>query len=105
LGITLLTPSLFLTQHNNALAPKKQSLVDFAPHYLTWVCQAGASSPECATQCIRRGRYCAPDPDGDTRRGYTGIDVLKVRACVCARDCWCDMTRCVGAKERERATP
>ena len=33
-------------------------------------------SPECASQCVRRGRYCAPDPDGSLREGYSGAEVV-----------------------------
>lgn len=50
----------------------------FAPHYLVWDCPVPSlSSPTCRSQCIRRGRYCAPDPDGDQWEGYTGAQVVE----------------------------
>ena len=52
----------------------------FTPHYLVWVCpDSYHKSTECESQCIRRGRYCTPDPDGDTEKGYSGRDVVQVR--------------------------
>ncbi|KAL6843890.1 hypothetical protein ACP4OV_026461 [Aristida adscensionis] len=49
----------------------------FTPHYITWFCPgAFAGSRQCAAQCINRGRYCAPDPDGDLAAGYAGRDVV-----------------------------
>ncbi len=57
-----------------------KSLVQFTPHYLTWVCQYAADTPEeCQSQCIRGGRYCCPDPDDNIQQGYSGRDVLLVR--------------------------
>jgi hypothetical protein len=53
-------------------------LVSFQPHYLIWVCQFGAESEECKTQCIRNGAYCCPDPDDNIAEGYSGADVLLV---------------------------
>lgn len=53
-------------------------LVSFQPHYLIWVCQFGADSEECKTQCIRNGAYCCPDPDDNIAEGYSGADVLMV---------------------------
>lgn len=55
-------------------------LVSFQPHYLIWVCQYGAESEECKTQCIRNGAYCCPDPDDNIVEGYSGADVLMVRS-------------------------
>lgn len=50
----------------------------FTPHYLVWVCpDSYQKSDECKSQCIRKGRYCTPDPDGDTTKGYSGRDVVQ----------------------------
>jgi hypothetical protein len=53
-------------------------LITFQPHYLLWVCQYGAESDECKTQCIRQGAYCCPDPDDNIHEGYSGAEVLLV---------------------------
>ena len=51
----------------------------FTPHYLVWVCpDSYHKSDECQSQCIRKGRYCTPDPDGDVQKGYSGRDVVQV---------------------------
>lgn len=34
-------------------------------------------SAECKSQCIRNGRYCSPDPDGNLTAGYEGRDVVQ----------------------------
>jgi hypothetical protein len=80
-------------------------LVSFQPHYLIWVCQFGAESEECKTQCIRNGAYCCPDPDDNIAEGYSGADVLLVsstslqiqQACpwmtACDGDCSCHGNR------------
>lgn len=53
--------------------------VRFTPHYLVWVCPDSYSkSSECKSQCIRQGRYCTPDPDGDLAKGYSGRDIVQV---------------------------
>ena len=50
----------------------------FTPHYLVWVCpNEYRDSPECMSQCIRRGRYCSPDPDGSLQEGYSGGEVVE----------------------------
>ena len=52
----------------------------FTPHYLVWVCpDSYHKSDECKSQCIRQGRYCTPDPDGNIEKGYSGRDVVQVR--------------------------
>jgi len=52
--------------------------VRFTPHYLVWVCPDSYSkSSECKSQCIRQGRYCTPDPDGDLAKGYSGRDIVQ----------------------------
>lgn len=63
------------------IAKKMESagLITFQPHYLMWVCEYGADSEECRSQCIRQGAYCCPDPDDDIHEGYSGADVLLVR--------------------------
>lgn len=49
----------------------------FTPHYITWFCpDAFLETPQCKAQCINRGRYCAPDPEGDLGAGYDGKDVV-----------------------------
>lgn len=49
----------------------------FTPHYITWYCpQAFVLSSQCKSQCINRGRYCAPDPEQDFGEGYQGKDVV-----------------------------
>lgn len=36
---------------------------NFTPHFLSYECKsADKNSPECESQCIYKGRYCAPDP-------------------------------------------
>lgn len=49
----------------------------FNPHYITWYCPgAFILTKQCKSQCINRGRYCAPDPDQDFSVGYEGKDVV-----------------------------
>lgn len=49
----------------------------FTPHYITWYCpEPFLHSSQCKSQCINRGRYCAPDPEGDFGEGYEGKDVV-----------------------------
>ncbi|KAL6196914.1 hypothetical protein ACLB2K_032527 [Fragaria x ananassa] len=49
----------------------------FTPHYITWYCpQAFVLTAQCKSQCINRGRYCAPDPEKDFGEGYQGKDVV-----------------------------
>ncbi|OVA11702.1 EGF-like calcium-binding domain [Macleaya cordata] len=49
----------------------------FTPHYITWYCpEAFTVSKQCKSQCINRGRYCAPDPEQDFTQGYEGKDVV-----------------------------
>ncbi|KAJ3693500.1 hypothetical protein LUZ60_008980 [Juncus effusus] len=49
----------------------------FTPHYITWYCpEAFVQSKQCNSQCINKGRYCAPDPEGDFGSGYDGKDVV-----------------------------
>lgn len=58
---------------------QEQKWVKFTPHYLVWVCPASYhKSDECRSQCIRQGRYCTPDPDGDLAKGYSGADIVQV---------------------------
>ncbi|KAK9804195.1 hypothetical protein WJX72_000406 [[Myrmecia] bisecta] len=50
----------------------------FTPHYIVWVCPpAYRDSQECVTQCIHKGRYCTPDPDGDLLAGFSGADIVQ----------------------------
>ncbi|GAB4818464.1 hypothetical protein N2152v2_005510 [Parachlorella kessleri] len=50
----------------------------FTPHYIVWVCPASyRSTAECRSQCVRQGRYCSPDPDGNLKEGYSGADVVQ----------------------------
>ncbi|KAI3829510.1 hypothetical protein L1987_03635 [Smallanthus sonchifolius] len=49
----------------------------FTPHYITWYCPVEyASSTKCKSQCINHGKYCAPDPEEDFSKGYTGKQVV-----------------------------
>ncbi|KAJ1378079.1 PA domain [Sesbania bispinosa] len=49
----------------------------FTPHYITWFCpKPFVQSSQCKSQCINRGRYCAPDPEKDFGEGYEGKDVV-----------------------------
>ena len=53
----------------------------FTPHYIVWVCpRVYRNSDECQSQCIHKGRYCTPDPDGELHDGYSGKDVVQVHA-------------------------
>jgi hypothetical protein len=50
----------------------------FTPHYIIWTCPSPyRDSNECKSQCVRRGRYCAPDPDGSLQEGYSGAEVVE----------------------------
>ncbi|PRW50883.1 vacuolar-sorting receptor 3-like [Chlorella sorokiniana] len=50
----------------------------FTPHYIVWICPTPyRSSSECNSQCIHKGRYCSPDPDGNLTQGYSGSDVVQ----------------------------
>lgn len=75
-------PAWHVVQDFKPVAKQLESagLVSFQPHYLIWVCQYGAESEECKTQCIRNGAYCCPDPDDNIVEGYSGADVLMVRS-------------------------
>ncbi|GFZ05929.1 similar to VACUOLAR SORTING RECEPTOR 6 [Actinidia rufa] len=56
---------------------EKRGYTQFTPHYITWYCpKAFILSSQCKSQCINRGRYCAPDPEQDFGEGYQGKDVL-----------------------------
>ncbi|PSS17694.1 Vacuolar-sorting receptor 1 like [Actinidia chinensis var. chinensis] len=56
---------------------EKKGYTQFTPHYITWYCpEAFILSKQCKSQCINRGRYCAPDPEQDFTRGYDGKDVV-----------------------------
>ncbi|KAJ1703350.1 hypothetical protein LUZ63_003129 [Rhynchospora breviuscula] len=49
----------------------------FTPHYITWFCpEPFRLSRQCKSQCINKGRYCAPDPEQDFGEGYEGKDVV-----------------------------
>lgn len=61
----------------NAQVLERGGYTQFTPHYITWYCpQAFILSSQCKTQCINRGRYCAPDPEKDFGEGYQGKDVV-----------------------------
>ncbi|RWW03597.1 hypothetical protein GW17_00033236 [Ensete ventricosum] len=56
---------------------EKKGYTQFTPHYITWYCpEAFLLSKQCKSQCINRGRYCAPDPEQDFSKGYDGKDVV-----------------------------
>ncbi|PPD94273.1 hypothetical protein GOBAR_DD08696 [Gossypium barbadense] len=56
---------------------EKAGYTQFTPHYITWYfSQAFTLSRQCKSQCINRGRYCAPDPEQGFSSGYEGKDVV-----------------------------
>ncbi|KAL1193981.1 Vacuolar-sorting receptor 4 [Cardamine amara subsp. amara] len=56
---------------------EKGGFTQFRPHYITWYCpHAFTLSRQCKSQCINKGRYCAPDPEQDFSSGYDGKDVV-----------------------------
>ncbi|KAJ3682914.1 hypothetical protein LUZ60_013141 [Juncus effusus] len=56
---------------------EKKGYAKFTPHYITWYCpEAFILSKQCKSQCINKGRYCAPDPEEDFSTGYDGKDVV-----------------------------
>ncbi|KAG6491517.1 hypothetical protein ZIOFF_046449 [Zingiber officinale] len=56
---------------------EKGGFAQFTPRYITWRCpEAFKLSKRCKSQCINRGRYCAPDPEHDFSEGYEGKDVV-----------------------------
>lgn len=57
-----------------AAALERGGFAKFVPHYVTYSC----SDPDgCAANCIRAGRYCAPDPTPGTPDQYGGKDVVE----------------------------
>lgn len=66
------------TTHTRAQEFDSNGWTAFTPHYLVWDCPTGyTESEECQSLCIRHGRYCAPDPDGDVWEGYSGAQVVE----------------------------
>ncbi|KAI7745633.1 hypothetical protein M8C21_033479 [Ambrosia artemisiifolia] len=60
-----------------AQALEQNGHTQFTPHYITWYCpEEYTSSEKCKSQCINHGRYCAPDPEEDFSKGYTGKEVV-----------------------------
>ena len=56
---------------------EKKGFTQFAPHYLTWYCpDSYGLSKQCNSQCINKGRYCAPNPEQNFTEGYNGRDVV-----------------------------
>ncbi|KAF3327362.1 vacuolar-sorting receptor 1-like protein [Carex littledalei] len=56
---------------------EKKGYTQYTPHYITWYCpEAFVLSKQCKSQCINKGRYCAPDPEQDFSKGYDGKDVV-----------------------------
>ncbi|CAL5410657.1 unnamed protein product [Camellia sinensis] len=56
---------------------EKGGYSQFTPRYITWFCpRPFLLSSQCKSQCINRGRYCAPDPEQDFKEGYQGKDVV-----------------------------
>ncbi|KAI4318944.1 hypothetical protein MLD38_032597 [Melastoma candidum] len=51
---------------------EKTGYTSFTPHYITLYCSGSKTSNPCATQCINKGRYCAPD----TVDEYLGAEVV-----------------------------
>ncbi len=80
--MTEINPGAFLLQEFQPVAMEfeQQGWTRFTPHYLVWVCpDSYHQSAECVSQCIRQGRYCTPDPDGDIQKGYSGKDIVQAR--------------------------
>ncbi|KAJ3680952.1 hypothetical protein LUZ60_015441 [Juncus effusus] len=60
-----------------AVILERGGYTQFTPHYITWYCpEAFVLSKQCKSQCINKGRYCAPDPEQDFSKGYDGKDVV-----------------------------
>ncbi|MCO5584205.1 hypothetical protein L7F22_038128 [Adiantum nelumboides] len=56
---------------------EKRGHTKFTPHYFTWYCSDSfVKSKQCQSECINHGRYCAPDPEQNLKRGYQGKDVV-----------------------------
>ncbi|EPS57970.1 hypothetical protein M569_16845, partial [Genlisea aurea] len=56
---------------------EKGGYTQFTPRYITWYCpEAFTVSKQCRSQCLNKGRYCAPDPEQDFSSGYDGKDVV-----------------------------
>lgn len=56
---------------------EQKGYTKFTPHYPIWYCPAVFTlSKQCKSQCINKGRYCAPDPNQDFSKGYDGKDVV-----------------------------
>ncbi|XP_020103412.1 vacuolar-sorting receptor 7-like [Ananas comosus] len=56
---------------------EREGYTQFTPHYITWYCpEAFIFSKQCMSQCINKGRYCAPDPEEDLDVGYDGKDIV-----------------------------
>ncbi|XP_044378699.1 vacuolar-sorting receptor 1-like [Triticum aestivum] len=56
---------------------EKKGYTQFTPHYITWYCPENfVLSKQCKSQCINHGRYCAPDPEQGSSKGYNGRDVV-----------------------------
>lgn len=52
---------------------------EFSPHYLIYTCRRDPGLEEqCDAMCIRKGRYCVPDPEADLDSGYDGRDIMLV---------------------------
>eukprot|EP00898_Chlorokybus_atmophyticus_P003912 jgi/Chlat1/4521/Chrsp29S04587 len=68
----------FIKSFNAVASSLEQGkFTEFTPHYITWYCPAEyLGTLPCDKQCIRHGRYCTPDPDGDFEAGYDGKDVV-----------------------------
>ncbi|GAX83867.1 hypothetical protein CEUSTIGMA_g11292.t1 [Chlamydomonas eustigma] len=78
---TLCDEQLAFVRDMKATAKKLQDsgLATFSPHYILFACPAQyLDTPECQSQCIMKGAFCAQDPDGSVAEGYAGLDVLKI---------------------------
>ena len=69
------TARLINEMRDAATSLAKSGRASFAAHFVTWSCgehDANSRSKDdepCPNLCVRRGRYCAPDPGGGFRRG------------------------------------
>ena len=91
------TARLINEMRDAATSLAKSGRASFAAHFVTWSCgerDANSRSKDdepCPNLCVRRGRYCAPDPaegfgvdaasaDLVRRHGYNGSDVVSENA-------------------------
>ncbi|CAL8466083.1 g5619 [Coccomyxa elongata] len=69
-----------------AIALEKDGYAKHTPHFMMRKCSYDADSPECTTNCIHKGRYCAVDSIGDEFsgkfKGWQVVEENKRQLCV-----------------------